>query len=148
MNFSELCTRTRQLLRDTNKTIFQESDIQNGINEGIARVKQIVRPLKMLTELSDGGDIPNGLPEEYHHLLSVYSASRCFFTDEQFVQSTTLMNEFEQKMFELKTDVESGDVVLTDSNGNVISNSINNSIDAVTDVYFKRVHSNYDEVIY
>lgn len=139
MNLNEISTRARQLLRDSNKTIFNEVDILNGINEGIARAKQLIKELRGMEELSDGGDVPKFLPQEYHHLLSLYSASRCFFTDEQFQQSTILMNEFEQKIYELKTDIESGDVVITDEEGNPVASNDTNRIDCVKDVYFKTV---------
>lgn len=143
MTLNELSTRARQILRDENKTIYNEINIQNGINEAIGRVKQLIKPLKFMTELTDGGQSPVGLPEEYHHLLSLYSASRCFFTDEQFQQSTILMNEFEQKIYELKIDIESGDVVITDANGEEVSGTSNNAIDAIKDVYFVK-HSDND----
>lgn len=136
MNLNELSTRARQILRDSNKTIFNETDIVNGINEGIARCKQIIKELKVMENLADTGDVPIGLPEHYHHLLSLYSASRCFFTDEQFQQSTILMNEFESKLYELKSDVENGDVTITDENGEPVTLDGTNRIDGVVNVYF------------
>lgn len=139
MTFKELQDYARQLLRDINKTIFQEVEISRTINEGIDRMRS-VKELRKMTKLESPDDIPEYVPDEYHHLLSLFSASRCFFQDEQFQQATMLMNEFESKFFELKEGIENGDIVITDKDGNV-ENSGENQIDYIKDVYFKRVET-------
>lgn len=134
MTFKEINDYARQLLRDVNRTIFQELEINRAINEGVDRCRQI-KELRKMTKLVGSNEEPAYLPEEYHHLLSLYSASRCFFVDEQMQQATMLMNEFENKMFELKTAIENGDIVIYDAKGNEVEQS-ESSIDYVVDTYF------------
>ena len=136
MTFKEINDYARQLLRDVNRTIFQEVEINRAINEGIDRCRQ-VKELKPMKKLTAPDEEPTYLPEEYHHLLALFSASRCFFQDEQMQQSVMLMNEFENKMFELKTAIENGDVIITDEEGNVVDNS-EGRIDYIRDVYFNK----------
>lgn len=57
---------------------------------------------------------PSMLPEQYQHLLAVYAAARCFSQDERHYQATTLMNEFEVKLEEMRSLVESGQIVIVD----------------------------------
>ena len=134
MKYSDINIRARQLLRDTNRTIFQEAEIQNGINEGIDRVRSI-KELNGMKHLTDANEEPILLPNQYHSLLALFSASRCFFQDEQMQQATMLMNEFESKLFELKTDIENGDTIITDQEGNVVGDGTG-SIDYIVDEYF------------
>lgn len=54
------------------------------------------------------------IPEQYQHLLAVYAAARCFSQDERHYQATTLMNEFEIKLEEMKSLIESGQIVIKD----------------------------------
>lgn len=114
MKRSELIQRVRSLTRDFSNSIFREQDIVDFMNEGINRFKQIIPELKGTPKLLAREQEPYPIPEEYHHLLSVYSAARCFGQDERHYQATTLMNEFEVKLDELKQAVESGDVTLID----------------------------------
>lgn len=72
---------------------------------------------------------PELIPEEYQHLLAVYSASRCFGQDERHYQASNLMNEFEIKLNEFKLAVENGEITLTDGDGNAIE--ITNVVDYV-----------------
>lgn len=110
----ELIRRVRSLTRDFSNSIFREQDIIDFINEGIFRFKQVIPELKDLTSLLIQEQEPSLIPEEYQHLISVYSASRCFGQDERHYQATTLMNEFEVKLDELKQGIESGDIVIID----------------------------------
>lgn len=134
MTLTDINNYTRQLLRDVNRTIFQEIEINRAINEGVDRCRHI-KVLRHMKHLEDANEEPLFLPSAYHHLLSLYSASRCFFQDEQFQQATMLMNEFESKMFELKTAIENGDVIIADPEGNAVEEDDTN-IDYVRDVYF------------
>lgn len=133
MDREELVLRVRKYVRDTTASIFNKVDIEDYINEAIDRVKNI-SALKGMKHLANRDDVPNLLPEEYHYLLSVYSASRCFSQDERHYQSTVFMNEFENKLEDLKNKIENGEVTITDENGNVIKSD--NTIDNVKDVYF------------
>lgn len=135
MTFSEINAYARQLLRDANRTIFQESEINRTINEGINRCRQI-KELSLMKKLESSDEEPLFLPDPYHELLALFSASRCFFVDEQFQQSTILMNEFESKLFDLKSAIENGDITITDPDGNEIDTG-ETTIDYVVDDYFR-----------
>lgn len=114
MKRSELIRGVRSITRDFSNSIFREQDIIDYINEGINRFKQVIPIFKSVPKLLDQSQEPLPIPEEYHHLLSIYSASRCFMQDERHYQSTVLMNEFEVKLDELKQAIENGDIVITD----------------------------------
>lgn len=117
MTLKDIMDYSRQLLRDTNKTIFTESAILNSINEGIDRIRSIPE-LKHMKKLDSPNEEPEYLPEQYHVLLGLFSASRCMFQDEDVQRATMLMNEFEAKMFELKDAIQNGDIIITDKDGN------------------------------
>lgn len=136
MTLNEINNRTRQHLRDTNKTIFEELNVINGINEGIDRVRSI-KALSNMSHLLSPDQEVDYLPDEYHYLLAIFSASRCFFQDEQMQQAVSLMNEFETKLFELKTGVENGEIEVKDPDGNTIDGSEFYKMDYVKDIYFK-----------
>lgn len=144
MRLSEINDRARLMLRDTNKTIFEEFNTKSFINEAIDRVRSI-KTLNNMVYLESPDQSPIYLPEQYHHLLSIYCASRCFFQDEQMQQSVSLMNEFESKMFELKNGIENGEIEIKDPDGNIVDNSDAYKMDFVKDVYFNRTTS--EEVI-
>lgn len=110
----ELIQRVRAYTRDLTNSIFREDDIVAFINEGINRFKQIIPELKSVPKLLTQNQEPIPIPEEYQHLLSVYGASRCFAQDERHYQATTLMNEFEIKLEELRQGIENGSIVLID----------------------------------
>lgn len=114
MKRSELIQRVRAYTRDLTNSIFREDDIIAFINEGINRCKQIMPQLKSTPKLLTQQQEPFPIPEEYQHLLAVYSASRCFSQDERHYQATTLMNEFEIKLEELRQKVENGDITIID----------------------------------
>lgn len=145
MNLNEINLRARQMLRDTNKTIFEEVNVNNFINEAIDRIRSI-KALEKMEYLVSPDQSPTYLPEQYHHLLSVYCASRCFFQDEQMQQSVSLMNEFESKVFELKSGIESGDIDIKDPDDNLVDSSEWHKLDHIKDVYFHK-SSTSEEVI-
>lgn len=136
MNRGDLIRRVRSLTRDFSNSIFREVDVVDYINEGVNRCKQILPELAGMKELTSNDVSPILLPSEYHSLLSVYSASRCFGQDERHYQASTFMNEFELKMDELKSKVEDGTVVITDANGETVTSTLEN--DYVVDVYFDK----------
>lgn len=117
MNRTQLISMVRSNARDFTNSIFRESDIILYINEGIDRVKQVIKECKPMVQLTSPTQSPIILPEEYHSLLALYSTSRCFSQDESSYRAVSFMNEFEAKLDELKQDVQSGDVVLVDGTG-------------------------------
>ena len=124
MNRLQIVQRVRALTRDFSNSIFRENDIVDFINEGINRFKQIVPELDGLEELYTNTHIPSLIPPQYRHLLAVYSASRCFSQDERHYQATTLMNEFEVKLDELKNKIENGEVQIVDDEGNTVTGDV------------------------
>ena len=114
MQRTKLIQRVRSLTRDFTNSIFRETDIIDFINEAIDRFKQTIPQLKSLTYLSTPTSEPSLIPEQYQHLLAVYASSRCFGQDERHYQATTLMNEFEVKLEEMKGLIENGQLVIID----------------------------------
>lgn len=123
MNRTQLISMVRSNARDFTNSIFRESDIILYINEGIDRVKQVIKECKPMVQLTSPTQSPIILPEEYHSLLALYSTSRCFSQDESSYRAVSFMNEFEAKLDELKQDVQSGDVVLVDGTGTEIESA-------------------------
>ena len=117
MNRTQLISMVRANARDFTNSIFRETDIILYINEGVDRVRQVIKECKPMVYLIAPTQTPIILPEEYHTLLSTFATARCFAQDESLMRSISFMNEFEQKLSELKEDVQSGDVILLDSNG-------------------------------
>jgi len=111
----DLILRVRSYTRDFSNSIFREADIVDYLNEGIDRFKQIVPELKNLTYLLTSTQVPELIPSEYHHLLSLFAASRCFAQDEGHYRATTLMNEFEVKLQEFLSRIESGHIKILDA---------------------------------
>lgn len=136
MQLKDLISRVRAYTRDTTGSLFTQDDIHAFCNEGINRMKQIIPELVGIRELQTNTDEVIILPEQYKHLIAVYSASRCFSQDEQQYQASTYMNEFEAKMDELKRLIANGDIILKDENGNDIPLIGSGGIDYVKDVYF------------
>lgn len=124
MNRLQIVQRVRALTRDFTNSIFRENDIVDFLNEGINRFKQIIPELKELPELLSKSQIPFLIPEQYRHLLAVYAAARCFGQDERHYQASTLMNEFEVKLNELKEKIENGEIQIVDADGQAVENDI------------------------
>ena len=140
MNRGDLIRRVRAYTRDLSSSIFRNVDIVDFINEGGERIKSRVPQLVSMQDLLSDDQIPTPLPNQFHALLAVYSASRCFGQDERHYQSSTLMNEFETKLEEMIGAINNGEVIITDGSGNPIVT--NNPIDYVTVEYFA---SNYGD---
>jgi hypothetical protein len=119
----DLVVRVRANTRDLTNSVFREADIVNYINEGIDRMKQLVRDLRGEIYLLDTNDVPVYIPEMYQHLLAVYATARCFAQDERNYQATTMMNEFEVKLGEFVTAVQTGDVIITTPEGEPLPNT-------------------------
>lgn len=144
MTLLELIRDVRRLTRDFSNSVFREEDIISFLNNGINRIKQVIPSLVGMKKLSAKTDVVILLPDMYEDLLPIYATSRCFMQDENFYQATTYMNEFEQKLSELLSKIENGEIVIMDANGNAIGTSL--EMDSVTDVYFKKVYSD-DELL-
>lgn len=130
MTLRELIRRVRSQTRDFTNSVFREQDIIDFINEGIDRFKQTIPELRGMRYLIAQNEKPILLPQQYCHLLAVYSTSRCFSQDENHYQGSTLMNEFEVKLAELKAQIENGDIVIVDPDSGLPITS-NNIIDYV-----------------
>jgi len=137
MNLRDLSLKVRVHARDFNHTIFRQSDITMFLNEGIDRFAQVFPELLEIPYFAFETDVVQIIPKKYAHLLANYAVSRLFAQDERQYEATTQMNEFEIKLNELKSQVESGEVVFLDSAGVAISNST--AFDYVTDVYFSSI---------
>ncbi len=146
MNRNDLMLRVRSLTRDLSNAIFREIDIVDYINEGINRMKQVVPELKGMVPLLSNSETPILLPDAYHHLIALYSASRCFGQDERHYQATNFMNEFETKMDELKASIENGQVMIVDPVTNLPVDVGTLGIDFVkTDNYYESKNGLVDE---
>ena len=117
MNRIDIGLRVRSITRDFSNSIFREQDVIDYINEGIERIQHLVPELEGMSVLGSGAQEVELLPKPYHHLLALYSASRCFAQDERHHQATNLMNEFETKMQELNVGIQMGRIVILDANG-------------------------------
>lgn len=144
-NYSYLLARTRSYLRDFSGSIFREVDIQAYLNEAIERVKEVVPELRGMTDdVTDGQDLTL-MPDYKQYLLAVYAAARCFAQDENEYKGGTMMNEFEAKLDELREDIESGKIVITDENGDVVTVDEEWTIDYVEDVYYYESYEDEDD---
>lgn len=135
MNLMELIAKVRRYTRDLTGSLFTSEDAQDFCNEGIQRLRAIPE-LKNMVELQTSTDAVILLPNQYHYFIALYGASRCFTQDEQHYQAEQFMNEFETKVFTLERDIASGNVEITDNNGNVIVDSSRN--DYVKEEYFEK----------
>lgn len=136
MTLNDLVTRVRSYTRDTTGTLFELSDIENFINEGIDKLRQI-KSLETMATLTNDEQSVDLLPPQYHYCLAVYSASRCFSQDEQHYLAQTFAEEFNGLYDLIELGIKEGTIVITDDGGNLINNDI--SMDGVTNVYFKEI---------
>lgn len=140
MKFIVLIDRVKSNLRDIRGTAFQEADIKSFINEGIDRVRQVIKECSGMKHLVNSSDVPILLPEEYHHLLALYSSSRCFAQDERHYQATNLMNEFEIKLADLKELIVNGEVEIVDEFGDPVPSTM--KTEYVFDNYYNKRNFN------
>lgn len=135
MQLSDIVYMTRLYTRDNNSYVFSDTMIKMFINQGIDRIKQY-NVFSGMKHLQDGVDEPTHLPEHYHYMLALFSASRCFDHDERHYEGVEKRNEFEQLLAEMITEIESGNLKITDGNGNEVSTGALGVDDFVKDVYF------------
>lgn len=119
MTLQEIITAVRIQVRDTDSAVFPTNEITYFINEGINRVRQSYYFTGM-EELSSSTDVPSIMPTQYHHLLSLYAVSRCFTQDMEHYQAARYMNEFEDKLLSLISQIDTGEIIVTDSEGEEI----------------------------
>ena len=133
MTLKTLIDRVRQYTRDTTGSLFTQDDIVSFINEGIDRTRRFTyfRGMEHLSTLTDE---PILLPNEYHHLLAIYAASRCFTQDEQLQLAEQFMNEYEYKTQEVELLINEGELVIEG-----VDNA-NNEFDSIKNVYFLEVN--------
>lgn len=136
MNLKEMIERVHNYTNDTTGTLFPSSIIKGFVNEGIDRLKQI-KELEGVKYLSSDSDEPILIPKQYHYILSVYGASRCFSQDEQHYQAQTYMDEFSSLMSLLELGIKEGNIIITDESGSTVTGV--NDFDSVRDVYFTKV---------
>lgn len=116
MNLNDMILRIQSNTNDKSGSIFTEGDMTAYINEGIDRLAS--NPyLVNEAYLSSKEESPILLPRQYHHLLVLYSTSRCFAQDERNYASVSYMNEFENKFDELIKAIDAGEVVIKDAGG-------------------------------
>lgn len=133
MTLSELITRVRSYTRDTTGTLFSASDVKDFINEAIHRVR-FVKELRGMKQLVNDTDEPILLPSQYHFMLAVYSASRCFAQDEQQYFAQVYMDEFLNTLTIIELGIQDGSIVITDENNQVVKDDT--ELDGVTNTYF------------
>jgi hypothetical protein len=135
MTLQELINRVRTYTRDFTGSIYREVDIDIFLRESFDRFS-IIPEFSTLTYPATKPTVVELIPERYQYLLSIYASSRCLFQDEQDYRAGTLMNEFETKLEELKSLIESGDIIIKGTDGNTITISQPN--DYVVDIYFDK----------
>lgn len=137
MDFTNMIDRVRQYTRDTTSSIFREKDIMDFINEGIDRIR-VIPQLKKMNRLVGKNEKPNYLPSEFCYLIPIYATARCFEQDERHYQAVQKMNEFEAKLEELRSLIESGEIVIKETDGTPIDLGDSfNDVDYVIDAYYK-----------
>lgn len=143
MTLTKLREMTHIYARDTNGYMFTEDIVDMFINQGIDRLRQypIFKKMKYLEDLNDE---PTLLPSEYHYMLALFSASRCFDMDERFYEGTEKRNEFESLLDNLISEIESGNLTITDSEENTVVNGAN-YIDYIKNVYYNDARDFEDE---
>ena len=134
MNLTNLIDRTRLYARDTNTFMFSDALITSFINEAIDVISEysVFNDMEYLTISTD---TPELLPARHHYLLALYASSRCFEFDQRFYEATEKRNEFEAKFYDLIAEIQGGNVVIKDADGNEIEDKTK-CTDEVVDVYF------------
>lgn len=123
MNQIDLSRRVRVHTRDFADTVFRGQDILDYLNEGIERARQLVPEFHGMKVLDHRQAEVTHMPEAFQHLLALYAASRCLTQDERHFQAGTFMNEFEQKMDDLKHAIQWGEVAVYDVRGNRVTHT-------------------------
>lgn len=144
MKLEDLIYMTRVYARDNNSYMFTDTTISMFINQAIDRLKQY-KVFNGMKKLVHSSDVVTHVPEEYQYILALFAASRCFDIDERFYEGTEKRNEFEYYLSELISDVQAGNITISDGEGNAVEDT-ENAIEYVVDTYFESSTSNEDEL--
>ena len=139
MRLASLVARVRSYTRDTTGTLFTTSDVKDFINEGIDRLRQI-KQLEGMKHLTNDMDEPNLLPSQYHYMIAIYSADRCFAQDEQYTPAQSYDDEFDTLFRTIELGIQDGRIVIVDKENNEIKDDVD--FDSVKNVYFNEVRNN------
>lgn len=134
MNLLELREMTHIYTRDTNNYVFPDNYIDIFLNQAIDRLRQY-KVFREMSYLKYGDDEVNFLPSQYHYILALFAASRCFDVDERFYEGVEKRNEFESLLDDLIADIQAGNITIIDNDGNIVDDETN-YIEYVTDAYF------------
>ena len=135
MQLNDIVYMTRLYTRDNNSYVFSDTMIKMFINQGIDRIRQH-KVFSGMGYLSDASDEPTHLPSQYHYMLALFSASRCFDHDERHYEGVEKRNEFEQLFAEIISDIECGKLTVYDENGDEIVTGKTGADEVVKDAYF------------
>lgn len=131
MTLQNVINDTRIILNDTSESVWTTSMIISFINEGILDIKSsIPEYFTDLNEVSNVSDVI-GIDNIYKRLISIFTASRCFFLDEQYYKSTELRNDYEQRKQNAIDKILESDEYVTK-----INEDGSTSTEVVKDVYF------------
>jgi hypothetical protein len=145
MTYNELVSRTQAYARSKSSGTFSSTIIGEFLTEAIDQLRAY-STFKNMPYIVLGGAGLSYLPTEYHYILSLYAASRCFDMDERFFEGTQKRNEFESKLQELIARVNMGDILLYDENGILVTDKTN-VIDYIVDEYFGSISTADTEVV-
>lgn len=134
MQLSDLVYMTRMYTRDNNSYVFSDTMIKIFINQAIDRIKHYKVFLNM-PYLADSTDEPKYLPPQYHYMLAIFAASRCFDHDERHYEGVEKRNEFEQLFADMIAEIQSGNLDIVDGDGNLVEDGTT-YIEYVQDEYF------------
>lgn len=136
MTLKELIAMTRLYTRDSNDQMFKNIIITAFLNQAIDRITQY-KVFEGMAKFVNEGDVTTLLPLQYHYMLALFAASRCYDMDERFYEGTEKRNEFEQLLETLIGEIQAGNITVTDGLGNAVEDGTNVT-DYVRDVYFKK----------
>ena len=135
MTLLDLIYMTRLYTRDNNSYVFSETMIRYFINQGIDRIRQY-KIFSGMEHLDYLDDTPTHLPSQYHYMLALFAASRCFDHDERHYEGVEKRNEFEALLSDLIADIECGNLKIVDKNNKEVVSGISCADDFIKDAYF------------
>lgn len=116
----ELVVMASRMLRDTDHSHYTTDLLEMSINRGIDRIKQEIPVLREMVYLTSDGDVPILLPDFMHELLSMFAQADALRMDERVYESRIANNDFELRLAGLLASIESGEIVIVDSEGEVV----------------------------
>lgn len=134
MTLNDLIKMTRTYTRDNNSYVFTEANIKMFINQAIDRIRQY-KVFGDMPYLNNKTDSVSFIPEPYQYIIALFAAHRCYDTDERFYEGIEKRNEFEQVFSDLINEIEAGNIVIADAQGEV-QDDMPNYIEYVKNEYF------------